>query len=104
MAKSRASTKASTVEKRSTNKLVEQFYNLRSEVRKVTWPTRQEAWQLTRAVTIATVIIAIFLYAVDALFSVIVTRTISLNVVAIVGGLVAIALVGLAFYANSREV
>lgn len=35
------------------------------ELKKVTWPTRQEATYLTTIVIIATIIIALFLWAVD---------------------------------------
>lgn len=41
----------------------------RGELRKVTWPTREEAWRLTAIVLGVTAAFAIFLWAVDALFA-----------------------------------
>ena len=41
----------------------------RGELRKVTWPTRDEAWRLTLIVLGVTAAFAIFLWAMDSLFS-----------------------------------
>jgi preprotein translocase subunit SecE len=41
----------------------------RGELRKVTWPTREEAWRLTAIVLGVTAAFAVFLWAVDSLFS-----------------------------------
>jgi len=41
----------------------------RGELRKVTWPTREEAWRLTAIVLGVTAAFAVFLWAVDALFA-----------------------------------
>ena len=41
----------------------------RGELRKVTWPTREEAYRLTAIVLGVTAAFAVFLWAVDALFS-----------------------------------
>jgi preprotein translocase subunit SecE len=41
----------------------------RGELRKVTWPTREEAWRLTAIVLGTTAAFAVFLWAVDALFA-----------------------------------
>ncbi len=41
----------------------------RGELRKVTWPTRDEAWRLTAVVLGVTAAFAAFLWVVDALFS-----------------------------------
>ena len=41
----------------------------RGELRKVTWPTREEAWRLTAIVIGVTAAFAVFLWAVDALFA-----------------------------------
>ena len=46
------------------------FYNeTRGELRKVTWPTRQEAFNLTRIVLVVLFGMSIFLGALDYLFS-----------------------------------
>jgi preprotein translocase subunit SecE len=41
----------------------------RGELRKVTWPTRDEAWRLTLIVLGVTAAFAVFLWAFDSLFS-----------------------------------
>src|SRR5213593_1656049 len=41
----------------------------RSELRKVTWPTRQEATNLTLAVVVMTISIAVFLGLIDAILN-----------------------------------
>jgi len=46
------------------------FYNeTRGELRKVTWPTRQEAFNLTRIVLVVLFGMSIFLGALDYVFS-----------------------------------
>jgi preprotein translocase subunit SecE len=51
------------------NVLVRYFKETRAEIRKVTWPTRQEATNLTAIVLGVTVAMAFFLGAVDYLFA-----------------------------------
>jgi preprotein translocase subunit SecE len=45
------------------------FRDIRSELRKVVWPTRQEATKLTAVVIALSVVVGIFLGAVDFVFS-----------------------------------
>lgn len=42
---------------------------VRGELRKVTWPTREESWRLTLIVLAVTILFAIFLWFFDFLFS-----------------------------------
>lgn len=51
------------------NALSRYIRETRGELRKVTWPTREEAWRLTAIVLGVTFAFAIFLWGVDALFS-----------------------------------
>jgi preprotein translocase subunit SecE len=51
------------------NAIVRYFKETRAEIRKVTWPTRQEATNLTLIVLAVTVAMAIFLGAVDYVFA-----------------------------------
>lgn len=51
------------------NPLVKYFKDTRAELRKVTWPTRDEAWRLTAVVLGVTAAFAVFLWGMDALFS-----------------------------------
>ena len=51
------------------NALSKYLRETRGELRKVTWPTRKEAWRLTWIVLAVTAVFAGFLWAFDALFS-----------------------------------
>lgn len=55
------------------NALVRYFRETRTEISKVTWPTREEGMRLTWVVSIVTLVAAIVLFAIDSLFSLIVT-------------------------------
>jgi preprotein translocase subunit SecE len=54
------------------NALVRYFRDTRAEISKVTWPTREEGIRLTWVVTVVTLISAIVLFGIDAMFSFIV--------------------------------
>lgn len=104
MAKSKTRTSSAAVaEKKPTNPLANQFYSFRSEVRKVTWPTRDEARSLTIAVTVITIVIAIFLFLIDLLFEGVVAGVASVNITWIITGVVLLALLSAAFYFNGSE-
>lgn len=49
------------------NAVVRFFHETSGELRKVSWPTRKEAWHLTRIVLVVLVIMAIFLGGIDAI-------------------------------------
>jgi len=51
------------------NALVRYLKETRAELRKVTWPTRQQAINLTIIVLGVTIVMAIFLGAVDLVFA-----------------------------------
>lgn len=51
------------------NPLSEYLRETRGELRKVTWPTRDEAWRLTAIVLGVTAAFAVFLWVTDSLFS-----------------------------------
>ncbi len=51
------------------NALVRYFKETRAEIRKVSWPTREEATNLTLIVLGVTIAMAIFLGAVDFIFA-----------------------------------
>ena len=54
---------------RKGNAIVNYLKETRAELRKVTWPSREEAINLTAIVVAVTVAMAIFLGVVDYLFS-----------------------------------
>ena len=75
----------------------------RAELRKVTWPTRKEAWNLTLVVVAITVAMSIILGFADTLFSEIMRGLVAGSWVGIVGA-VAVVAVGVAvFYFTQRE-
>ena len=66
---SKAPTTAAQAAPKPDNRLVRYFKETRAELRKVSWPTRKQATNLTLIVLAVTVAMAIFLGAVDLLFS-----------------------------------
>jgi preprotein translocase subunit SecE len=68
VAKARATQKKKAKPKKE-NAIVRYLRETRAELRKVAWPTRQEAWNLTRVVLAVTVSMALFLGLLDYLFS-----------------------------------
>jgi len=68
------------------------FRDTRAELRKVTWPTREEAWNLTLIVLGTVIVMAIILGTADFIFGKIMQGIIVGNVVwAVVGGVIVIA-------------
>jgi preprotein translocase subunit SecE len=63
--------KAATAKKKE-NAIVRYLRETRAEVRKVTWPTRDEAINLTTIVLVVTVAMSILLWALDNLFTIVV--------------------------------
>ena len=66
MAKTKSATKKSGDQ---SNAIVRYFRETRGELRKVTWPTRQESQRLTAIVLGVTAVMAIFLGLLDFLFA-----------------------------------
>ena len=66
---SKAPTTTAQAAPKPDNRLVRYFKETRAELRKVSWPTRKQAINLTLIVLAVTVAMAIFLGAVDLLFS-----------------------------------
>lgn len=61
-------------EKKRKNVLVRWWRETVGELRKVTWPTRQEAWHLTRIVIVVMMIMSAFLFFLDFVFSKLITQ------------------------------
>jgi preprotein translocase subunit SecE len=85
-----AKTKIAKVKKE--NVVVRYLRDTRAELRKVRWPTRQEAWGLTRIVLAVTISMALFMGFLDYLFSLELSGLVDKHVVAII--IVAVTLVG----------
>jgi preprotein translocase subunit SecE len=50
-------------------KLRQFFIEMSQEMKKVSWPTRQELRESTQVVIVATALITVFIYIVDFIFS-----------------------------------
>ena len=101
MAKSKSS--AAAVAAREDNAIVRYLKGTRAELRKVTWPTREEAKNLTLIIVAVTLVMAAFLGLLDYLFQVVAAGVISgdplriaLAVILFVGGVAA-------FYFNGQQ-
>jgi preprotein translocase subunit SecE len=85
------------------NAIIRYLRETRTELRKVHWPTRQEAWSLTQIVLIVTVSTALFLGMLDYLFSMELKGIISGSAVAVGVAVVAAVASLLAVVLLSRQ-
>ena len=85
MAKAKSAKKKTKPE----NAVMRYWRETRAELRKVHWPTRDEAWNLTKIVMIVTISMAILLGLLDYLFALGLKGLINQNAVAI-GALVVV--------------
>jgi preprotein translocase subunit SecE len=83
--------------------LIRYLKETRAELRKVTWPTRKEAWNLTLVVAGVTVAMAIILGSADSLFSEIMRGLVVGSWVGIVGAVAVVAAGVAVFYFTQRE-
>jgi preprotein translocase subunit SecE len=87
--------KGKTAKKKSKeNAVLRYLRDTRAELRKVHWPTREEAWNLTRVVIVVTVSMALLLGVLDYLFALELSGIIDGNAIAI-GVLAVVAVAGL---------
>ncbi len=92
-----------TTATRSENAIVRYFKGTRAELRKVTWPTREETKTLTTIIVIVTIAMAIFLGLLDYLFQIVVAGIIAGQLIGI--GLAVVLFIGgaAAFYFNAQQ-
>jgi preprotein translocase subunit SecE len=64
--------RSASAKTQSENAIVRYFKETRTEITKVTWPTREEGMRLTWVVLVVTTVSAIVLFGVDSLFSLVV--------------------------------
>jgi preprotein translocase subunit SecE len=69
MAKDKGKKKAVATKKKKSNAIVRLWRETVGELRKVSWPTTQEAWRLTRIVIVVMVFMSFLLGLFDFLFS-----------------------------------
>lgn len=63
---------AATAKAKSENSLIRYFRDTRTEISKVTWPTREEGIRLTLIVVVATIASGALLFGVDSMFAAVV--------------------------------
>jgi len=102
VAKSKSSAPVATVAKEE-QAVVKYFKETRAELRKVTWPTQEEAKSLTLIITAVSVAMALFLGIFDYIFQMVVAGVISGDWLRII--LAVLLSVGIAagFYFNHRQ-
>ncbi len=61
------------------NAIVRYLRDTLRELKKVSWPTREEATRLTAAVLFVTILMAIFLAVFDALFGILLRGVVAMN-------------------------
>jgi preprotein translocase subunit SecE len=101
MAKSKSSA-ATTPTPKEDNAIVKYFKETRAELRKVTWPTRDETKNLTFIVVGVTVVMAVFLGMLDYIFQIVASGVIAGNIIWIVVAVGLFAAGAAAFYFNSK--
>jgi preprotein translocase subunit SecE len=79
------------------------FRDTRAELRKVTWPTREEAWKLTLIVLGTVLVMSIILGAADFIFGKIMQGIIVGNLVWVAVGVIICIATAVAMYFVGRE-
>lgn len=101
MAKSKSSTAAVTT--REENFIVRYLKETRAELRKVSWPTRDEAKNLTLIIVTVTVVMALFLGILDYFFQILAAGIISGDLIGIVIAILLFLGGTAAFYFNNQR-
>jgi len=101
VAKSRSSNTATTA--KEPNAIVKYFQDTRAELRRVTWPTREETRKLTLIIVAVTLVMAIFLGTLDYIFQGLVAGIIIGSWLQIGVSVILFAAGAAAFYYNSQE-
>jgi preprotein translocase subunit SecE len=102
VAKSKARAAATSTGKEP-NAVVKYFQETRAELRKVTWPTREEARNLTLIIVAVTIAMAVFLGLFEYFFQQVVGGIIRGQVVWSVIAIVLVLAGAAGFFYNSRE-
>ncbi len=101
MAKSKSSTAATAG--KEPHPIIKYFQSTRAELRKVTWPTRDETKNLTMIIVAVTITMAIFLGTLDYIFQIVTAGIIGGNWISLVVAVVLFVGGAAAFYFNSQE-
>jgi len=103
VAKSKSSAATTSTETKEENAAVRYFRETRAELRKVTWPTRDEAKNLTIIIVIVTVAMALFLGLFDYIFQITASGIVLGDPLLLGIGLVLFVAVAAAYYFNGTQ-
>lgn len=101
MAKSKSNATPTTP--RNDNGVVKYFNETRAELRKVSWPTREEATNLTMIIVAVTITVAVFLGLLDFIFQEVTAGVLTGNWLWIGLAIILFAGGAAAFYFNSQR-
>ena len=94
---------AAAVTTREENAIVRYFKDTRAELRRVTWPTREEAKNLTLIIVTVTVVMAVFLGLLDYIFQIVAAGIIIGDWIRIIIAVVLFLGGAAAFYFNGQR-
>jgi preprotein translocase subunit SecE len=103
VAKSKSSVATTTTTTKEDNPAVKYFRETRAELRKVTWPTSEEAKNLTFIIVMVTIAMAIFLGTSDYIFQSVVSGIIRSELLMIGVAVVLFAAGFAVFYFNNQQ-
>lgn len=98
-----AKSKSSPVATREDHPVIKYFKSTRAELRRVTWPTREETRTLTTIIVIVTIVMGLFLGILDFLFQQIAAGVIGGNLIIIIVAVLLLGAGAAAFYFNGQE-
>jgi preprotein translocase subunit SecE len=101
--KTSVTTTTTTAAPRRSHPIIEYFQATRAELRKVTWPTREEAQNLTMIIVTVSVAMALFLGLLDFFFQTVAGGIIVGNLVWIIVGVLLLAGGIAGFYFNGQQ-
>jgi preprotein translocase subunit SecE len=90
--------RAKSRQQKKENAILKYFRDTRSELRKVRWPTREQALALTRIVLLVTLGMAILLGALDLFFNWLLRGIVAQNLLYMVLGVVVVVALGVGAY------
>jgi len=69
-AKSKPAKSAKATKKKGPNKFLKFFKDLKSEIKKVVWPSKKTVWNNTGVVIVAMLVAGLFVWGIDSIFKV----------------------------------
>lgn len=70
--KNKATKSAKAAKKKTPNKIIKFFKDLKSEIKKVVWPSKKTVWNNTGVVLVAMLVAGVFVWGIDSIFTLII--------------------------------